>query len=121
MPLLPNPSSDRKSQAVSGSMDVTQAGSRAMFLCQRNSIDRGCETSDGCGQWSEEKLSFTAPPDRSLGEGGLGRRDFGHDTFTDADGNATRADFTIACNKLDHRVLISLHHASLTRLPPFEE
>ena len=55
-----------------------------------------------------------------LKAGGLGYKDMGHYTFIDGDGNATRADYTFAYHKLDGRVLISLHHSSLTWLPPVE-
>ena len=41
--------------------------------------------------------------------------------FVDGDGNATRADYTFAYHKLNGRVLISLHHSSLTWFPPVEE
>ena len=39
----------------------------------------------------------------------------------DGDGNATRAYYTFAYHKIDGRVLISLHHSSLTWLPPVEK
>lgn len=55
-----------------------------------------------------------------LKAGGLGYKDMGHYTFIDGDGNATRADYTFAYHKLDGRVLISLHHSSLTWLPPVD-
>ena len=55
-----------------------------------------------------------------LKAGGLGYKDMGHYTFVDGDGNATRADYTFAYHKLDGQVLISLHHSSLTWLPPVE-
>lgn len=35
--------------------------------------------------------------------------------------NATRADDTFACHKLEGRVLISLHHSSLTWFPPIDD
>ena len=53
--------------------------------------------------------------------GGLGYRDMGHCTFLDGDGNATRADYSFAYHKRDGRVLIALHHSSLTWTPPGEE
>ena len=53
-----------------------------------------------------------------LKAGGLGYKDMGHYTFVDGEGNATRADYTFAYHKLDGRVLISLHHSSLTWFPP---
>lgn len=49
--------------------------------------------------------------------GGLGYLDMGQYTFYDAAGNGTLADYTYAYHKLDGRVLISLHHSSLTWSP----
>ena len=56
-----------------------------------------------------------------LKAGGLGYKDMGHYTFVDGEGNATRADYTFAYHKIDGHVLISLHHSSLTWLPPLED
>ena len=53
-----------------------------------------------------------------LKAGGLGYKDMGHYTFVNAKGDATRADYTFAYHKLDGKVLISLHHSSLTWMPP---
>lgn len=53
-----------------------------------------------------------------LKAGGLGYKDMGHYTFVNAKGDATRADYTFAYHKLDGRVLISLHHSSLSWFPP---
>jgi len=50
--------------------------------------------------------------------GGLGYKDMGHYTFVNAAGEATRADYTFAYHKLGGKVLISLHHSSLTWFPP---
>lgn len=55
-----------------------------------------------------------------LKAGGLGYKDMGHCTFTDAKGAVTHADYTFAYHKVDGRVLISLHHSSLTWTPPAE-
>lgn len=66
--------------------------------------------------WKRVELQSAAGP--ILKAGGLGYKDMGHYTFVDGDGNATRADYTFAYHKLDGRVLISLHHSSLTWLPP---
>jgi len=49
-----------------------------------------------------------------LKAGGLGYRDMGHYTFIDGNGEETHADYTFAYHKLDGKVLISLHHSSLT-------
>ena len=53
-----------------------------------------------------------------LKAGGLGYKDMGHYTFVNERGDATRADYTFAYHKLNDKVLISLHHSSLTWLPP---
>jgi len=64
------------------------------------------------------KVEFQSAVGPILKAGGLGYKDMGHYTFVDGDGNETRADYTFAYHKLDGRVLISLHHSSLTWLPP---
>lgn len=66
--------------------------------------------------WQSVEFQSAAGP--ILKAGGLGYKDMGHYTFRDAHGNATRADYTFAYHKLDGRVLISLHHSSLTWHPP---
>ena len=66
--------------------------------------------------WKRVEFQSAAGP--VLKAGGLGPKDMGHYTF--GDGNATRADYTFAYHKLDGQVLISLHHSSLTWLPPAE-
>ena len=52
-----------------------------------------------------------------LKAGGLDYKDMGHYTFVKANGDATRADYTFAYHKLNGKVLISLHHSSLTWIP----
>ncbi|MBO6784890.1 MAG: hypothetical protein JJ899_16690 [Alphaproteobacteria bacterium] len=66
--------------------------------------------------WKAVEFQSAAGP--ILKAGGLGYKDMGHYTFIDGEGNSTRADYTFAYHKLDGRVLISLHHSSLTWLPP---
>lgn len=67
-----------------------------------------------------KSVEFQSAVGPVLKAGGLGYKDMGHYTFVDGDGNATRADYTFAYHKLNGRVLISLHHSSLTWLPPVE-
>ena len=67
-----------------------------------------------------KKVDFQSAVGPIIKAGGLGYKDMGHYTFVDGDGNATRADYTFAYHKLDGRVLISLHHSSLTWFPPVE-
>lgn len=50
--------------------------------------------------------------------GGPGYFDMGHYDFVNEQGDATRADYTFAYHKSDGKVLISLHHSSLTWVPP---
>ncbi|MEL6414052.1 MAG: hypothetical protein AAFQ15_03835 [Pseudomonadota bacterium] len=69
--------------------------------------------------WKTVEFQSAAGP--ILKAGGLGYKDMGHYTFTDGDGNATRADYTFAYHKLGGQVLISLHHSSLTWFPPINE
>ena len=47
--------------------------------------------------------------------------DMGQYSFVDGDGITIQADYTFAYHKLEGRVLILLHHASLTWLPPAED
>ncbi|MEM7693163.1 MAG: phosphoribosyl-AMP cyclohydrolase [Pseudomonadota bacterium] len=67
-----------------------------------------------------QHVDFQSAVGPILKAGGLGYKDMGHYTFIDGKGNATRADYTFAYHKIDGRVLISLHHSSLTWLPPVD-
>lgn len=51
---------------------------------------------------------------------GRGLMDMGHYTFLDGSGEATHVDYTFAYHKLGGRVLISLHHSSLTWFSPVD-
>lgn len=68
--------------------------------------------------WKSVEFQSAAGP--ILKAGGLGYKDMGSYTFTDSEGHSTRADYTFAYHKLNGRVLISLHHSSLTWEPPVE-
>ena len=61
-----------------------------------------------------KNVEFQSAVGPILKAGGLGYKDMGHYMFVDGAGNATRADYTFAYHKIDGRVLISLHHSSLT-------
>lgn len=65
-----------------------------------------------------KKVEFQSAVGPVLKAGGLGYKDMGHKVLTDAKGERTRADYTFAYHKLDGRVLISLHHSSLSWTPP---
>ncbi|MEM7208285.1 MAG: hypothetical protein AAF434_10700 [Pseudomonadota bacterium] len=66
--------------------------------------------------WKQIEFESTAGP--VLDAGGLSYKDMGHCTFINGNGDATRADYTFAYHKLDGKVMISLHHSSLTWTPP---
>lgn len=66
---------------------------------------------------SWKHIEFQSAVGPVLKVGGIVFKDMGHYTFVNENGDATRADYTFAYHKLDGRVLISLHHSSLTWLP----
>jgi hypothetical protein len=63
------------------------------------------------------KVEFQSAVGPVLKAGGLGYKDMGHCTLVDGAGTVIRADYTFAYHKIDGRVLISLHHSSLTWVP----
>ncbi|MEO1322443.1 MAG: hypothetical protein AAFV59_05490 [Pseudomonadota bacterium] len=63
-------------------------------------------------------VDFQSAAGPLLKAGGLGYKDMGQYTFTNSAGDSTRADYTFAYHKLNGKVLISLHHSSLTWEPP---
>ena len=76
---------------------------------------------DGFLKRGWKTVDFQSAVGPILKAGGLGYKDMGHYTFVDGEGNATRADYTFAYHKIEGKVLISLHHSSLTWLPPVAE
>ena len=68
-----------------------------------------------------KRIIFQSAVGPILKAGGLGYKDMGHVAFTDGKGDVTHADYTFAYHKVDGKVLISLHHSSLTWTPPDEE
>ena len=62
-------------------------------------------------------IEFQSAVGPVLKAGGMGYKDMGHYTFVNEHGDATRADYTFAYHKLNGKVLISLHHSSLTWVP----
>jgi hypothetical protein len=68
--------------------------------------------------WKRVEFQSAAGP--VLKAGGLGYKDMGHYTFVNGQGDATRADYTFAYHKIGGKVLISLHHSSLTWIPPIK-
>ena len=65
-----------------------------------------------------KKVDFQSATGPVLEAGGLAYKDMGHYDFVKENGDSTRADYTFAYRKLDGKVLISLHHSSLTWAPP---
>ena len=66
--------------------------------------------------WKDVVFESAAGPIQEAGR--LGYRDMGQYTFFDGAGNGTLADYTFAYHKINGQVLISLHHSSLTWVPP---
>nr|WP_070959924.1 hypothetical protein [Hyphomonas sp. Mor2] len=65
-------------------------------------------------------VDFQSAAGPILQAGALGFMDMGQYTFVDGNGDGTQADYTFAYHKVNGRVLISLHHSSLTWSPPVE-
>lgn len=65
-----------------------------------------------------KRVEFQSEVGPILKAGGLGFKDMGHYAFVNAHGDATRADYTFTYHKIHGDVLISLHHSSLTWVPP---
>ena len=95
---------------------LDRAGARAYFV----GGDPNYPNDQGFLNRGWKRVEFQSAAGPILKAGGLGYKDMGHYIFVDGDGNATRADYTFAYHKLGGRVLISLHHSSLTWLPPKE-
>ena len=68
--------------------------------------------------WKEVEFQSAAGPVPN--PGGLSYSDMGNYAFVDGDGAVTRADYTFVYHKRDGRVLISLHHSSLTWFPALD-
>lgn len=93
-----------------------RAGARAYFV----GGDANYPLDGGFLKNGWKKVEFASAAGPLPNAGGPGYRDMGHCTFYDADGNATNADYTFAYHKVNGRVVISLHHSSLTWTPPTE-
>lgn len=93
---------------------LDEAGARAYFVGENEEYpnDHGFLNNG----WKHVDFQSAVGP--IIKAGGLGYKDMGHYTFVNAQGDATRADYTFAYHKLDGKVLISLHHSSLTWMPP---
>ncbi len=62
--------------------------------------------------WTRVEFKSAAGPIQSAG--GLEYKDMGHYAFTDGAGGVTHVDYTFVYHKRNGRVLICLHHSSLT-------
>ncbi len=93
---------------------LDEAGARAYFVGGNDDYphDHGFLFNN----W--KRVDFQSAVGPILKAGGMGYKDMGHYTFVNDKGDATRADYTFAYHKLDGKVLISLHHSSLTWIPP---
>lgn len=67
-----------------------------------------------------KRIEFRSAAGPLIDAGGLGYRDMGQYTFFKENGEMTHADYTYAYHKLRGKVLISLHHSSLTWRPEDE-
>ncbi|MBO6655439.1 MAG: hypothetical protein JJ934_01015 [Pseudomonadales bacterium] len=67
-----------------------------------------------------KRIEFRSAAGPLIDAGGLGYRDMGQYTFFNENGEMTHADYTYAYHKLRGKVLISLHHSSLTWRPEDE-
>ncbi|MEO0936953.1 MAG: hypothetical protein AAFY38_02235 [Pseudomonadota bacterium] len=92
---------------------LDRAGARAYFV----GGDDDYPNDDGflANGWTRVDFQSAAGP--ILKAGGLGYKDMGHYTFFKGDVPVTRADYTFAYHKIGGKVLISLHHSSLTWEP----
>jgi len=93
---------------------LDQAGARSYFIGGNPDYphDHGFLT-NGCV--SVDFQSAAGPLPRA---DGLSYIDMGQYIFTKGDGQSTKADYTFEYHKRDGRVLITLHHSSLTWAPP---
>lgn len=96
---------------------LDEAGARSYF--EGNNPDYPHDRGFLKNNWKHVEFQSAVGP--VLKAGGLGYKDMGHYTFVNEKGDATRADYTFAYHKLNGKVLISLHHSSLTWIPPTED
>ena len=95
---------------------LDEAGTRSYFVGGDPNYPN-----DGGFLFNEWKcVEFESAAGPVLKAGGLGYKDMGHYTFIKANGEGTTADYTFAYHKINGKVLISLHHSSLTWIPPNE-
>ncbi|MCH2108406.1 MAG: hypothetical protein MK135_03695 [Polyangiaceae bacterium] len=64
-----------------------------------------------------KKVDFKSAAGPLMNAGGLSFQDMGQYDFINGAGAITKADYTFAYHKVDGKVLISLHHSSLTWEP----
>lgn len=95
---------------------IDEAGARAYFA----GGDPDYPHDSGFLNHNWKHIDFQSEVGPVIKAGGLGYKDMGHYTFVNEKGDATRADYTFAYHKLNGKVLISLHHSSLTWIPPHD-
>lgn len=96
---------------------LDRAGAKSYFV----GGDPDYPNDDGFLNNAWKSVEFQSAVGPVLKAGGLGYKDMGHYTFTNGSGDTTRADYTFAYHKLNGKVLISLHHSSLSWSPPVEQ
>ncbi|MGB0371946.1 MAG: hypothetical protein ACPGN3_11475 [Opitutales bacterium] len=93
---------------------VDEAGARSYFVGGNPDYPHD----HGFLKLAWKRVEFQSAVGPILKAGGLGYKDMGQYTFVNAEGDATRADYTFTYHKKGGKVLISLHHSSLTWIPP---
>ena len=85
-----------------------RAGARSYFVA--GDPDYPNDTGFILQGWVE--VTFESARGPRMGGGGISWRDMGHYTFTNAEGQSTKVDYTFAYHKKGGKVLITLHHSS---------
>ena len=93
---------------------LDEAGARSYFI----GGDADYPHDNGFLKNGWKHVAFRSAAGPILEANGLGYKDMGQYDFIKANGDITRADYTFAYHKVDGKVLITLHHSSLTWVPP---
>ena len=109
-PLLFNPTLSEVTRCDRGSARSYFVGGDPNYPQDQGFLNRG---------W--EQIEFKSAVGPLPNPGGLSYSDMGQYAFVDRDGDVTLADYTFIYHKRDGRVLISLHHSSLTWFPSADD
>lgn len=93
---------------------VDRAGARSYFIGGDSNYPH--DTGFLNNNWNHVEFQSAIGP--VLKAGGMGYKDMGHYVFANKLGDVKRADYTFVYHKINGQVLISLHHSSLTWMPP---